>query len=205
MSHKFETVAQKVSYGLGRQMAEQVLKNPFDGIDSDGIIAGVTDVLNNVESQIPQQELVEAFQIVGQELEKKRRAEMDKVIQVGEKYLEENKARDGVITLESGLQYEVLNEGSGDKPSASSTVRTHYHGTLTNGEVFDSSYERGQPAEFPVNGVIPGWTEALQLMSVGSKWRLHLPHDLAYGERGAGAKIPPFSVLVFDVELLEIL
>ena len=205
MSHKFETVAQKVSYGLGRQMAEQVLKNPFDGIDSDGIIAGVTDVLNNVESQIPQQELVEAFQIVGQELEKKRRAEMDKVIQVGEKYLEENKARDGVITLESGLQYEVLNEGSGDKPSASSTVRTHYHGTLTTGEVFDSSYERGQPAEFPVNGVIPGWTEALQLMSVGSKWRLHLPHDLAYGERGAGAKIPPFSVLVFDVELLEIL
>jgi FKBP-type peptidyl-prolyl cis-trans isomerase FklB len=104
----------------------------------------------------------------------------------------------------SGLQYEILTEGQGDKPSAESTVRTHYHGTLINGEVFDSSYERGEPAEFPVNGVIKGWTEALQMMPTGSKWRLYVPHDLAYGERGAGASIAPYSTLIFDVELLAI-
>ena len=105
---------------------------------------------------------------------------------------------------ESGLQYEVLATGEGEKPTAQSTVITHYHGTFINGEVFDSSYDRGEPAEFPVGGVIKGWTEALQMMPVGSKWRLYVPHDLAYGERGAGASIAPFSTLIFDVELLAI-
>ena len=109
-----------------------------------------------------------------------------------------------MTTLESGLQYEVLVEGSGPKPSAEDTVVTHYHGTLTDGTVFDSSVERGSPASFPVNRVIPGWTEALQLMGVGSKWRLVIPPELAYGERGAGGAIPPNSTLVFEVELLEI-
>ena len=109
------------------------------------------------------------------------------------------------MTLESGLQYEILNEGEGDKPSLDATVRTHYHGTFINGDVFDSSVVRDQPAEFPVSGVIAGWTEALQLMPVGAKWRLYVPHHLAYGERGAGASIPPYSALVFEVELLDIL
>jgi FKBP-type peptidyl-prolyl cis-trans isomerase FklB len=122
----------------------------------------------------------------------------------GDSFRTENSARPEVTTLESGLQYEVLVEGNGPKPSAEDTVVTHYHGTLTDGTVFDSSVERGSPASFPVNRVIPGWTEALQLMGVGSKWRLVIPPELAYGERGAGGAIPPNSTLVFEVELLEI-
>jgi FKBP-type peptidyl-prolyl cis-trans isomerase FklB len=122
----------------------------------------------------------------------------------GEAFLAENAKKAGVIVTASGLQYEVLTQGDGEKPSRASTVRTHYHGTLIDGTVFDSSYNRGQPAEFPVGGVIAGWTEALQLMPVGSKYRLYIPHQLAYGERGAGASIAPFSALVFDVELLAI-
>ena len=122
----------------------------------------------------------------------------------GEKFLEENKKRQGVTTTESGLQYEVIKTGDGPKPAATDKVKTHYHGTLTNGTVFDSSVDRGEPVEFPVNGVIKGWTEALQLMPVGSKWKLFIPYDLAYGERAAGPQIPAYSALVFEVELLEI-
>ncbi|MCW9000892.1 MAG: FKBP-type peptidyl-prolyl cis-trans isomerase, partial [Kangiellaceae bacterium] len=124
--------------------------------------------------------------------------------EAGRLYLEQNEKKEAVTVTESGLQYEVVTEGSGEKPTATSTVRTHYHGTLIDGTVFDSSYDRGQPAEFAVNGVIPGWTEALQMMTVGSKWRLTIPYELAYGERGAGGAIGPYSTLVFDVELLEI-
>ena len=124
--------------------------------------------------------------------------------EAGKAFLEENAKREEVTVLASGLQYEVLQAGEGDKPTASSTVKTHYHGTLISGEVFDSSVERGQPAEFPVNGVIAGWTEALQLMNVGTKWRLYVPSNLAYGERGAGGKIGPNTTLIFDVELLDI-
>jgi FKBP-type peptidyl-prolyl cis-trans isomerase FklB len=127
------------------------------------------------------------------------------VVKEGADFLEKNAQREEIQVTDSGLQYEVVNEGSGDTPSAASTVRVHYHGTLIDGTVFDSSYDRGQPAEFPVNGVIKGWTEALQLMSTRDKWRLYVPHDLAYGEQGAGAAIGPYSTLIFDVELLEIL
>jgi FKBP-type peptidyl-prolyl cis-trans isomerase FklB len=121
-----------------------------------------------------------------------------------ESFMQENAARAEVTTTESGLQYEVLVEGTGPKPSATDTVVTHYHGTLTDGTVFDSSVERGSPATFPVNRVIAGWTEALQMMGTGSKWRLVIPSELAYGERGAGGAIPPDATLVFEVELLEI-
>src|SRR5690349_11975738 len=117
-------------------------------------------------------------------------------------FLEENSKREGVVTLDSGLQYEILQEGNGAKPEGSSRVTVHYEGRLTNGDVFDSSYKRGQPATFGVRQVIPGWTEALQLMPVGSKWRLFIPSDLGYGARGAGGAIPPHAVLIFDVELL---
>jgi FKBP-type peptidyl-prolyl cis-trans isomerase FklB len=119
-------------------------------------------------------------------------------------FLAENAKRDGVVVLESGLQYEVLSAGDGAKPTREDSVRTHYHGTLIDGSVFDSSYQRGQPAEFPVGGVIAGWTEALQLMNAGSKWRLYVPSELAYGAQGVGS-IPPHSTLVFDVELLDVL
>ena len=122
----------------------------------------------------------------------------------GEKFLEENKKKEGVVTTESGLQYQIIKAGEGPKPAATDKVKTHYHGTLTNGTVFDSSVDRGEPVEFPVNGVIKGWTEALQLMPVGSKWKLFIPYQLAYGERAAGPQIPAYSALVFEVELLEI-
>ncbi len=123
----------------------------------------------------------------------------------GEAFLKDNALRPEVNVLESGLQYEIITEGTGEIPTAASQVRVHYHGELTDGTVFDSSVSRGQPAEFPVTGVIKGWVEALQLMPVGSKWKLYIPQDLAYGERGAGAAIPPFAALVFEVELLDIL
>ena len=120
-------------------------------------------------------------------------------------FLKENAKRHGVNVTATGLQYEIITEGTGEKPTLNSTVKTHYHGTLIDGTVFDSSVRRNQPAEFPVSGVISGWTEALQMMPVGSKWRLYVPHDLAYGSRGAGAAIAPYTTLVFDVELLDII
>jgi len=123
---------------------------------------------------------------------------------IGELFLAENAKKDGITVTDSGLQYEIITAGTGEKPTATSRVKTHYHGTLIDGTVFDSSVQRGEPIDFPVNGVIAGWTEALQLMPVGSKWRLYIPHNLAYGERGAGAGIAPFSALIFDVELLDI-
>ncbi len=127
-----------------------------------------------------------------------------KNLEEGQAFLEANKAKEGVVTLPSGLQYQILTEGTGAKPTLESTVKCHYHGTLIDGKVFDSSVDRGEPAEFPVNGVIKGWTEALQLMPVGSKWKLFIPAELAYGERGAGQDIGPNSALIFEVELLEI-
>lgn len=137
-------------------------------------------------------------------LQEKLRQLLGQKTESNQKFLDENAAREGVTTLPSGLQYEVLQEGIGPKPDASSRVTVHYEGRLTDGKVFDSSYKRNQPATFGVRQVIPGWTEALQLMPVGSKWRLFIPSELGYGARGAGSSIPPHSVLVFDVELLGI-
>ncbi|WP_444997416.1 FKBP-type peptidyl-prolyl cis-trans isomerase [Aliikangiella sp. IMCC44359] len=205
MSDKYESFELKASYGVGRNMGMQLLNQPFDGLDIQCVSQGLIDAFEKVESPVSQADMEAAFQHISQIMQAKQ-AELSKgVIAEGAKFLEENAKKEGVTVTESGLQYEVITEGSGEKPSAASTVRTHYHGTLIDGTVFDSSYDRGQPAEFPVNGVIKGWTEALQLMSVGSKWRLAIPYELAYGEQGAGAAIGPFSTLVFDVELLEII
>lgn len=202
---KFGSVETQVSYGIGRQMGEQLMSNPFDGLAPDAVVEGLADMLAGKHSQVAEADLQKAFKEVSERMRAKQ-AEQAKAAAVdGETYLAENAKREGIVTLASGLQYEILNEGTGDKPSRESTVRTHYHGTLIDGTVFDSSYQRGEPAEFPVGGVIAGWTEALQLMPVGSKWRLHIPYQLAYGERGAGASIPPFAALVFDVELLDII
>ena len=128
----------------------------------------------------------------------------EEVKKEGEAFLEQNKTKEGIVVTDSGLQYEVISEGTGDKPLVTSTVKVHYHGTTIDGEVFDSSVDRGEPAQFPLGGVIKGWTEGLQLMSVGSKYKLYVPQELAYGERGAGAKIKPYAALIFEVELLEI-
>jgi FKBP-type peptidyl-prolyl cis-trans isomerase FklB len=204
MSKTYESFELKASYGVGRNMGMQLLNQPFDGIDIDAVAQGLIDSFTHKDSPVTQAEMEEAFQHISKIMQEKQ-AELSKaVIEEGEAFLAENAKKDEVTVTDTGLQFEVLNEGSGDKPSESSTVRTHYHGTLIHGTVFDSSYERGEPAEFPVNGVIKGWTEALQMMSVGSKYRLTVPHHLAYGEQGAGAAIGPYQTLVFDVELMEI-
>jgi FKBP-type peptidyl-prolyl cis-trans isomerase FklB len=206
MSEKnLESIEQRVSYGVGRQLGDQLRNNPFKEFDVNAVQSGLADALAGNESQVSDEKLNEAFSIVSKKLQEEEQAMAKEKAAEGEKFLAENAKREEVTVTDSGLQYEVLTQGTGEKPSADSTVRVHYHGTLPDGTVFDSSYERGQPAEFPVNGVIPGWTEALQLMPVGSKWRLVIPYNLAYGERGSQGAIPPYATLVFDVELLDIL
>jgi FKBP-type peptidyl-prolyl cis-trans isomerase FklB len=204
MSQDYTSTEDRVSYGIGRQMGQQLLENPFDGIANDVVAQGLLDALNGKPMTISNEDMQAAFEELNTRMQAKQ-AEQSKTLSVaGDAFLAENAKKDGIKVTASGLQYEVLTEGSGAIPSASSKVKTHYHGTLIDGTVFDSSVQRGQPIDFPVNGVIAGWTEALQLMPVGSKWRLFIPHNLAYGERGAGASIAPYSALVFEVELLEI-
>lgn len=205
MTDKYSSVETQASYGIGFQMGEQLKGNPFEGLCIDSVVDGIRDAFAGNSQQVDNNTLRDAFGEIHQRMQAAK-AELNKdAIAEGEAFLDKNAQRDEVTVTESGLQYEVLEQGSGEKPNADSTVRTHYHGSLINGNVFDSSYERGQPAEFPVSGVIKGWTEALQMMPVGAKWRLYVPHQLAYGEQGAGAAIAPFSTLVFDVELLDIL
>lgn len=204
MSEKYTTVEQRVSYGIGRQMGDQLATNPFDGVDPQAVAEGVIDALEGKASAVAHEDLEHAFQQISQRMQAKQKEQAKQLAAEGEAFLATNAKKEGVTVTESGLQYEVLDPGSGAKPQATSTVKTHYHGTLIDGSVFDSSYDRGQPAEFPVNGVIAGWTEALQMMPVGAKWRLYIPYHLAYGERGAGGKIAPYSTLIFDVELLDI-
>ncbi len=203
-NNKFETIEQRVSYGVGRQLGEQLSSNPFNDFDITAVQAGIADALSNAESQVSDEALNEAFSVVSKKLQEQEQAIAKEKSAEGEKFLAENAKRDEVKVTESGLQYEVLVTGEGEKPTAASTVRVHYHGTFSNGDVFDSSVDRGQPAEFPVGGVIAGWTEALQLMTEGSKWKLTIPYNLAYGEQGSQGAIPPYSTLVFDVELLSI-
>ena len=205
MTDKFTTVELQASYGIGLQMGDQLRSNPFDGLDIEAVKEGLADAFTQQDAKVDNQTLGAAFNEIHQRMQAAKAEEHKEVIELGQKFLAENAGRDDVTVTDSGLQYEVLQKGDGALPTAESTVRTHYHGTLVNGDVFDSSYDRGQPAEFPVNGVIRGWTEALQMMPVGSKWRLYVPSDLAYGEQGAGGAIGPHSTLIFDVELLDII
>nr|WP_297347180.1 FKBP-type peptidyl-prolyl cis-trans isomerase [uncultured Glaciecola sp.] len=205
MSDKYSTVESQASYGIGYQMGEQLASNPFDGLDLETVLTGLTDGFNRAQSQVDNNDLRAAFTEIHERMQAAKQEQFAGAVEEGIKFLEENAQREGIVTTESGLQYEILTAGNGDIPTAASTVRTNYHGTLISGDVFDSSYERGQPAEFPVGGVIKGWTEALTMMPVGSKWRLYVPHDLAYGEQGAGGAIGPFSTLIFDIELLDII
>ena len=194
----------RVSYGIGRQLGDQIRDNPPPGVSLDAVLAGLSDAFQGLESRVDGAALSASFRVIRERMQAEAEAKAEAAAGAGRAYLEENAKREGVTVLASGLQYEVLVAGEGAKPSAEDTVRTHYHGTLIDGTVFDSSYDRGQPAEFPVGGVIAGWVEALQLMNAGSKWRLHVPSELAYGGQAVGS-IPPHSVLVFDVELLDIL
>ena len=191
----------KFSYGLGLGIGQQLLSMGAE-VSVDDFAQAIRDVLEGKETALS---FAEAQQIVNKhfaEMEKKARAA---AIEQGEMFLKMNKERAGVTTLPSGLQYEVLATGTGRKPKATDKVRCHYEGRLVDGTMFDSSIERGEPAVFGVNQVIAGWVEALQLMSEGDKWKLYIPYNLGYGEHGAGAAIPPYSTLVFEVELLEVL
>lgn len=199
----FETTEQQASYGIGMQMGQQ-LASAFQGVDFTAAQTGFKDACNGAEPQVDPDKINEAFGIMQQRMEQEQTENAKSFAAEGEAFLAENAKKDGVVVTESGLQYEILEQGNGDKPSATSTVRTHYRGTLITGEEFDSSYGRGEPTEFPVNGVIKGWTEALQLMPVGSKWKLYIPYDIAYGAQGAGGAIGPYQTLVFELELIEI-
>lgn len=200
---KLDTTEQKASYGLGMQMGQQ-LKTTFDGVDLDAALAGISDSFKGLASQIDTDAINEAFGVIQQRLQAEEAEKAKQFAGEGEAWLEENAKRDEVTVTDSGLQYEIIEQGDGAIPSANDTVRTHYAGTLINGTEFDSSYKRGEPAEFPVGGVIAGWTEALKLMPVGSKWKLYIPYQLAYGERGAGGAIGPYQALIFEIELIAI-
>ena len=191
-----------ISYALGLSMANNFLGTGIRELNVEKFAKAMNDVFGNKQ---PEMSYEEAKQIMNNYFSKLQQ-EADIINKkAGEEFLSVNKGKAGIVTTPSGLQYEVLQAGTGDKPKATDTVRCHYEGRLINGNVFDSSYRRNQPADFPVNQVIPGWVEALQLMPVGSKWRLFIPSGLGYGEHGAGDIIGPNSALVFDVELLEIL
>lgn len=191
----------KVSYALGLNVGQNLLSSGFSQIDPASFQEALEVVFSNGTPAISMQE---ANQILQEHFSKLEASKSESAIKEGEAFLSENSSRPEVTVLESGLQYEVIAEGAGSQPQATDKVKCHYHGTLIDGTVFDSSVERGEPAVFPVNGVIQGWVEALQMMKVGSKWRLYIPPHLAYGSRGAGGVIGPHTTLVFDVELIGI-
>lgn len=193
----------KVSYGVGLNVGTNFKKQGQE-LNPDALLAGLKDGLSGKQPALSETEQRETMEAWSKQMEEKQKAAGEKNVAEGAKYLEENKKKSGVKTTASGLQYKVLKEGTGAQPKESDTVSVNYRGTLINGNEFDSSYKRGQPATFPVNGVIKGWTEALQLMKTGSKYQLFIPSALAYGERAAGPDIAPNSTLVFEVELLEV-
>ena len=192
----------KFSYGLGMGIGQNLLSMGVDKLSFDDFVMGVSDVLAGNK---PGMSHTEAQKIVSEHFQKLAEAEFAEIKKSGEEFLAANAKKEGVVVLPSGLQYEVIVAGSGKKPGATDRVECHYEGTLIDGTVFDSSIKRGETATFGVNQVIKGWVEALQLMQEGAKWRLFIPYDLAYGEHGAGEMIPPYSALVFEVELIKVL
>lgn len=198
---------EKVGYCLGLNMGRRLLADETQ-VDLAAVVAGLRDGLSGAQPQLTDAEIEAVMEQFQQIMQKKAENKMTQAAQEnlarGEKFLAENRGKDGIKETKSGLQYRVVTEGDGDTPSLNDTVRCHYEGTLTSGEVFDSSYKRGRPAEFPVDGVIEGWTEALQMMKVGSKWEVFLPAKIAYGMRGAPGAIGPNETLVFTIELIDI-
>ena len=203
-----KTQQEKIGYAIGMNIATNMMQQKVD-VDADQLAAGLTAVLKGEKTVLTLEEMGEILTAYQQEMQMKQMAEMAAEAAKNEKssqdYLDKNAKLDGVVTLPSGLQYKIVKAGEGASPKAESKVQVHYSGTLMDGTEFDSSYKRGEPASFPVNGVIAGWTEALQLMKEGAKWQLVIPSELAYAERGAPPMIPPNATLLFDVELLKIL
>lgn len=196
-----KTEVDSVSYSIGLNIAENLSNQGLNELNIEALAKGMDDYLAKNDLAISKEQ---GEQFIQMYMQKKSMEVANENKKAGEEFLTENGKKDGIITLESGMQYEVIVEGKGAIPTANDRVKTHYHGTLIDGTVFDSSVERGQPATFGVTQVIQGWQEALQLMPVGSKWRLYIPYNLAYGERGAGGQIGPFATLIFDIELIEI-
>ncbi|WP_312983842.1 FKBP-type peptidyl-prolyl cis-trans isomerase [Atlantibacter sp.] len=201
----FDSIESQASYGIGLQVGQQLRESGLQGLLPEALVAGLRDALDGNQPAVPVDVVHRALREIHERADAVRRERQQAMAADGQKYLDENREREGVNSTESGLQFRVITQGEGAIPARKDRVRVHYTGKLIDGTVFDSSVMRGEPAEFPVSGVIPGWIEALTLMPVGSKWELTIPQNLAYGERGAGASIPPFSTLVFEVELLEIL
>jgi FKBP-type peptidyl-prolyl cis-trans isomerase FklB len=198
---EMKTKEDSVSYALGVSIANNLKKSGFENLNIDLMAQAMKSMLAGDSVKI---QVADADPLIQQYMQGVQARKSEAATAKGKQFLEENAKKEGVVTLPSGLQYMILKEGTGEKPGLTDKVSTHYHGTLLDGTVFDSSVERGQPAEFNVNQVIPGWTEALQLMPVGSKWKLFIPSNLAYGERGAGGAIGPHETLIFEVELLSI-
>ena len=198
----------KLSYALGLGIGRQLSQMCANDLNAADFAQAVKDMIDGKEPQVPAAEAQQIVEDFFQKQEERQRAEAAEKYKgaksEGEKYLSENAKKEGVTTLPSGLQYQVLKEGNGKSPKATDKVVCHYEGMLIDGTMFDSSIQRGEPATFPLNGVIAGWTEGLQLMKEGAKYRFFIPYQLGYGERGAGASIPPFATLVFDVELIEV-
>ncbi len=192
----------KISYALGLGIGQQLKSMNIEDFDISEFSRSIKEVMAGENTDMTARE---AQTMLSEYFQKKEAEDAQKNIAVGKAYLDENGKREGVITTKSGLQYEVLTEGTGNSPKATDKVRCHYEGRLTDGTVFDSSYQRGEPADFGLNQVIAGWTEGVQLMKEGAKYRFHIPYLLGYGERGAGASIPPYATLVFDVELIKVL
>ena len=198
-----ETEKQKLSYTMGQQIGGGIQQDQLD-VETESLVLGLTHALNGEESILSPEEMRAVIESFQKEMQAKANDMKGGNADKGAKFLEENSAKEGVQVLESGMQYIVINQGDGEKPQATDTVDVHYEGSLINGTVFDSSIKRGEPASFPVNGVIQGWQEALQLMEVGTKWKVFIPSELAYGEHGAGGSIGPNETLIFEMELLAI-
>ena len=198
----------KLSYALGLGIGQQLAQMGVDDLNINDFAAAISDVIAGRKLKVAHREaqtiVQDYFQKKEQQMSAERAVAGKAAKEAGEKYLAENASKEGVVTLPSGLQYQVLKEGNGKKPSATDTVMCHYEGFLIDGTVFDSSVQRGEPATFPLQQVIAGWTEGLQLMQEGAKYRFFIPYRLAYGEGGAGAMIPPFAALIFDVELIQV-
>lgn len=199
----------KVSYALGLGIGRQLSQMGADNLDIDDFAKAIKDILSGNEPAVGDAEAQTLVKDFFEKQEAKQRAaaaeKFKDTKEKGEKYLAENAKKEGVVTLPSGLQYQIIKEGNGRKPKATDKVKCHYEGMLIDGTLFDSSIQRGEPATFPLNGVIAGWTEGLQLMQEGAKYRFFIPYNLGYGEHGAGASISPFATLVFDVELIEVI